>query len=42
VSPIDVISICSGCAIILMVSFIACVVPALQAASTDPSQVLRE
>jgi ABC-type antimicrobial peptide transport system permease subunit len=42
VSPIDVISICSGCAIILMVSFIACVVPAVQAATTDPSQVLRE
>jgi predicted permease len=42
VSPIDVISICSGCAVILIVSFIACVVPALQAASTDPSQVLRE
>jgi putative ABC transport system permease protein len=42
VSPIDVISICAGCAVILIVSFIACVVPALQAASTDPSQVLRE
>ena len=36
------ISICSGCGVILIVSFIACVVPALQAASTDPSQVLRE
>jgi predicted permease len=42
VSPVDVISICSGCAVILIVSSIACVVPALQAASTDPSQVLRE
>ncbi|HEV3482853.1 MAG TPA: ABC transporter permease [Candidatus Acidoferrales bacterium] len=42
VSPVDVLSICSGCAVILIVSFIACVVPALQAASTDPSQVLRE
>ncbi len=42
VSPIDVLSICSGCAVILIVSFIACVVPALQAASTDPSQVLRQ
>jgi putative ABC transport system permease protein len=42
VSPVDVLSICSGCAVILMVSFIACVVPAVQAATTDPSQVLRE
>jgi predicted permease len=42
VSPVDVISICGGCAIILMVSFIACVIPVLQAATTDPSQVLRE
>ncbi len=42
VSPVDVLSICSGCAVILIVSFVACVVPALQAASTDPSQVLRE
>jgi ABC-type antimicrobial peptide transport system permease subunit len=42
VSSIDVISICTGCAVILIVSFIACVVPALQAASTDPSQVLRQ
>jgi predicted permease len=42
VSPVDVISICSGCAVILIVSFIACVIPALQAASTDPSKVLRQ
>ncbi len=42
VSPIDVMSICSSCAVILIVSFIACVIPALQAATADPSQVLRE
>ncbi len=42
VSPVDGISICSGCAVILVVSFIACLVPALQAAGTDPSRVLRE
>ena len=42
VSPVDLMSICGSCAIILIVSFIACVVPAWQAASTDPSQVLRE
>ena len=42
VSPIDLLSICGGCAVILIVSFIACVVPALQAANTDPSRVLRQ
>ncbi len=42
VGPIDVLSMCSGCAVILTVSFIACLVPALQAASTDPIQVLRQ
>jgi len=42
VSPVDVTSIVSGCAVILFVSFIACVVPSLQAATTDPSQVLRQ
>lgn len=42
VTPIDGISICGGCAVILLVSFIAGVVPTLQAASTDPSQVLRQ
>jgi ABC-type antimicrobial peptide transport system permease subunit len=42
VNPIDVISICSGCIVLVVVALIACLPPALKAAYEDPMHVLRE
>ena len=41
VSPIDVISICSGCIVLVAVTLIACLPPALSAANADPMVALR-
>jgi putative ABC transport system permease protein len=41
VSPVDMISISGGCAVLVIVSLVACMPPALRAARTDLNQVLR-
>jgi predicted permease len=42
VSPINMPSMFTGCTVLIVTSLIACVLPALRAAHTDPNQALRQ
>jgi putative ABC transport system permease protein len=42
VSPVNMPSIFAGCAVLIVISLIALVPPALRAARTDPNQALRQ